>query len=297
MSLHDIVRALGGELYSGGRRASIPAPGHSPSDRSVSLLESDGRVIIHSFGEATWQAVRDDLQRRGLIDSCGAPTSGITLDRRAEAPSPTQMERVARARALWEEAAPIRPATPAARHIRRRAITTSPLNLASLRSHPQAPLSAYRRSKASCPALLAAIYAPSGELTGVEITYLTSGGSRASEMRLSRKAIGAVPAGSAVRLSPIGPSMIVGEGVFTTLSAMEEFSLPGWALLSAGNMRQWSPPEGVSLVLIAADRGIVGEAAAEALRQRLLGRKVAAVVKLPPERYGDWNEVAQASRR
>lgn len=297
MSLHDIVRTLGGELYSSGRRASIPAPGHSPFDRSVSLLETEGRVIIHSFGEATWQAVRADLERRGLIDSRGAPTSGITLDRSPEAPSPTQLERVARARALWDEAAPIRPATPASRHIRRRAITTAPLTLPSLRSHPQAPLTAYRPCKVARPALLAAIRAPGGHLTAVEVTYLTHGGSRASDMRLSRKTIGAVPAGSAVRLIPIGPSMVVGEGVFTTLSAIEHFGLPGWALLSASNMRRWSPPEGVSLVLIAADRGIAGEAAAAALRQRLEEREVAAVVKLPPEPFGDWNEAAQASRR
>ena len=41
------------------------------------------------------------------------------------------------------------------------------------------------------PALLAAIHDRAGELTGVEITYLTNGGSRASAMRLSRKTIGA----------------------------------------------------------------------------------------------------------
>ena len=38
MSLRTIVQALGGELYDGGRRANIPAPGHSAADRSVSLL-------------------------------------------------------------------------------------------------------------------------------------------------------------------------------------------------------------------------------------------------------------------
>ena len=297
MSLRDIVRALGGELYSGGSRASVPAPGHSPADRSVSLLVSDGRVIIHSFGEASWQAVRDDLLRRGLIDSHGAPVAGATFEPRSFAPPPPQTERVSRARTLWEEAAPVRPATPAWRHIRRRAITTSPLGLPSLRSHPQAPVSAYRGCTMTRPALLAAIHERAGELTGVEITYLTNCGSRASAMRLSRKTIGAIPAGSAVRLNPAAASMVVGEGVFTTLSAIEHFGLPGWALLSTSNLRQWSPPEGVRMVVIAADRGVAGEAAAEALRQRLAERGVTAVAKLPPKPFGDWNEAAQASRR
>mgnify|MGYP002524993862 CR=1 FL=1 len=47
MTLHRIVAALGGELYCEGRRANIPAPGHSARDRSVSLLLTDDRVVIH----------------------------------------------------------------------------------------------------------------------------------------------------------------------------------------------------------------------------------------------------------
>ena len=42
----DAVKALGGELYDGGRRANIPAPGHSSADRSVSLLLEDDRVAL-----------------------------------------------------------------------------------------------------------------------------------------------------------------------------------------------------------------------------------------------------------
>ncbi|MFA4938877.1 hypothetical protein [Brevundimonas sp.] len=54
MTLHAIVAALGGDLYQSGLRANVPAPGHSPADRSVSLLLSQGRVIIHGFGAADW---------------------------------------------------------------------------------------------------------------------------------------------------------------------------------------------------------------------------------------------------
>ena len=59
MTLHAIVAALGGDLYQGGLRANVPAPGHSADDRSVSLLHADGRVIIHGFGAADWREVRD----------------------------------------------------------------------------------------------------------------------------------------------------------------------------------------------------------------------------------------------
>ena len=54
MSLREIVRVLGGDLYDGGRRANVPAPNHSHVDRSVSLLLEDDRVVVHTFGAADW---------------------------------------------------------------------------------------------------------------------------------------------------------------------------------------------------------------------------------------------------
>jgi len=62
MSLRSIVRALGGELYDNGRRANIPAPGHSPADRSVSLLLKDDRAVVHTFGGGDWKR-RPGLQQ------------------------------------------------------------------------------------------------------------------------------------------------------------------------------------------------------------------------------------------
>lgn len=297
MRLHDIVRAMGGELYANGYRASIPAPGHSSADRSVSLLLSGGRVLIHSFGEASWQAVRDDLLERGLIDNRGAPAATGSGVARTGYDHPTKVERNACAKALWDEAFPIRPGTPAWRYIRERVIQTSPAGIAALRSHAAAPVSAYRRNSITRTALVARIDDEGGDLTGVEITYLTAGGSRANDMRLSRKTIGSVPSGSAVRLSEAGPALVVGEGVFTTLSAMEHFGLPGWALLSTSNMAKWSPPSGVELVVIAGDRGAAGEAAASTLLRQIRRRGAQAVVRLPPASFGDWNEVAQAACR
>ncbi len=124
------------------------------------------------------------------------------------------------------------------------------------------------------------------------MTYLAPNGRRAEDLRLSRKTVGPAPGGCAVRLDPVADEMLVGEGVFTTLSASEWFGLPAWALMSTRNLRVWSPPSGVRSVLIAADRGKDGEASAEVLRARLAGDGVAVTIALPPAPFGDWNDWA-----
>ena len=130
----------------------------------------------------------------------------------------------------------------------------------------------------------------------MEIAYLDPDGRAARRLRLPRKTVGAAPGGVAVRLSPPGAEMLVGEGVATTLSAMARFDLPGWALLSAGNLARWSAPGGVRRVLIAGDRGQAGETAAAELCARLRAEGAAARVCLPPEPFGDWNEALAVDR-
>jgi hypothetical protein len=76
MSLVNIVKVLGGNLYAAGRRASVPAPGHSASDRSASLIIGrTGRVIAHSFGSANAYDILHDLRARGLVDQDGFPNT------------------------------------------------------------------------------------------------------------------------------------------------------------------------------------------------------------------------------
>ena len=92
MSLRAIVRRLGGDLYDGGRRANIPAPGHSARDRSVSLLEEDGRVLVHTFGDGDWRAVRDHLRSLGLLDEPG-PASATAAARTRTVEDPARSAR------------------------------------------------------------------------------------------------------------------------------------------------------------------------------------------------------------
>ena len=165
--------------------------------------------------------------------------------------------------------------------------------LNNMKNEPEAPTHLAVTGRYHRPAFVAGIQDEAGAYTGVEVTYLTLGGRRADNLRLSRKTVGLAPGGCAVRLDPAATEMLVGEGVHTTLSATERFGLPGWALLSTRNLRAWRAPAGVRSVVIAADRGADGEASAGRLRQGLLEGGVAAVIELPPHPFGDWNDWAQ----
>lgn len=291
MSLHAIVQALGGDLYDRGRRANVPAPGHSRHDRSVSLLLEGGRVVVHTFGGSDWREVLDHLRALDLIDAANAPRS-VTAVEASPAPA-THLERRDAALRLWEGGRAIA-GTASERYWRSRGLAGPLPSPAVLRHNADTPVSAYRPRGHARPALLAAIHEADGTFTAVEVTYLTGHGRRATDLRLARKTVGPAPGGCAIRLDEVGEEMLVGEGVFTTRSASEWFGLPGWALGSTRNLRVWRPPAGVRSVLIAADRGRDGEASAERLRAGLVRSGVAAAVALPPPPHGDWNEWAVA---
>ena len=288
MSLISIVRALGGDLYAGGRRANVPAPGHSPADRSVSLLLDGDRVIAHSFGAADWRLVLEDLQARGLIDASGR-LCGVESRHRVPAvsdPAPATRRRLACA--LWAERRPIAGSL-AESHCRRRHVGRNlPVDLGW---HPAVPFAIYAARGPQRPALLAAIRDREGEVAAVEVTYLAPNGDRA-RLPLPRKTVGVLPAGSSVRLDVPGPRLLVAEGVFSALSASECFQLPAWALLSTSNLRSWRAPCGVKEVLIAADRGDDGERSARRLADALRAEGVGTEIHWPAAPYADWNEVA-----
>lgn len=292
MTLHGIVAALGGDLYSGGRRANVPAPGHSARDRSVSLLLTDNRVVIHGFGGSDWRTVRAHLRDLGFIDVAGRLTGGGRTG--ASVPRPDPRLRLRTASDLWAGCRGLDGGGPADRYLRRRAVQGAAA-ASNLRFHPEAPVSVYRPRGRGRPALIARISDEQDQLTAVELTYLDRSGRLAPGLGLTRKTVGLVPAGAAVRLAPASAEMLVGEGVVTTLCAMDRFQLPGWALMAANNLAAWTPPARVRRLLVAADRGAAGEGAAARLRRRLATGGLEVRIILPDPPFGDWNEVAVAA--
>ena len=56
-----------------------------------------------------------------------------------------------------------------------------------------------------------------------------------------------------IRLAAVADEMVIGEGIETTLAAMQMFGRPGWAAIHAGNLRACRLPSGVRRLILVAD--------------------------------------------
>ncbi|MCC6789747.1 MAG: toprim domain-containing protein [Hyphomonadaceae bacterium] len=284
--LERIVAACGGMLLDNGRRALIPGFGHSPKDRSVSLVETEeGRILIHCFSpKDDWRAVRRALAARGLLDRQGdqdSETAGWT--RAPLQVQPAEEDRLARARRIWEESRAVH-RTLATAYLRRRAIPDTLWRTSALRFHPRMTSLDDRLRR---PALVAAIADATGALQGVQVTLLSAYGAAKAPVPTPRRVIGKLM-GGAVRLSEAEDTLAVGEGVETMLSVCEALQLPAWAALTADNLAAFSAPPHVRRLVIAHDGDAAGLRAATLLESRHADR-ISVERAAPPEDFNDWN--------
>jgi hypothetical protein len=169
-----------------------------------------------------------------------------------------------------------------------------------LRFHPELWHGLERRRM---PAMVAAMRRADGALAAVHRTYLKVTGRTVSKAgTASDKRMLGEPAGTVIRLAEFADCMLGGEGIETSLSAMQLFRRAGLAFGSRANMAAVEPPFVCSDFIYAADRNKahadpkrsrVGEAAAwQAAKAFGLGRSVAVKVPALPEgATGDFNDL------
>jgi putative DNA primase/helicase len=101
--------------------------------------------------------------------------------------------------------------------------------------------------------------------------------------------------GGAVRLAPYRPGveLLIGEGIESTLSAMQLFGLPGWAALCAPGIEALDLPAEVRAVVIAADNDVngVGQRAALSAQARWIAERRSVRILLPPTPGEDFNDI------
>lgn len=143
------------------------------------------------------------------------------------------------------------------------------------------------------PAMLAKVRDKDGNWVTMHRTYLTEHGEKADVP--SQRAMWDItlPDGGAVRLAQPSDVLGVAEGIETAEACRVLFGIPTWAVLTAGNLKKFTPPkEGLRIVVFGDnDASLTGQEAAYSLAKSLKARKVTVEVRIPEREGDDWNDV------
>lgn len=281
LDLYALRERLGGDVIDGGARWLGPGPGHSPRDRSLSVLISpDGRPLVHSFAGDNFTTCADYL---GIKNAAPARVDRVEHDRLKWARHAETARRENAAMAfcerVWSGCQPVE-GSPAERYLDARAIDWIP---ADLGFHARAPRG--YATQATAPALVALARSVTGAPKALQVTMLTADGTG----KTGRLTFGAI-LGAAVRLAAADAVLAVGEGLETCASFAKLEGVATWATLGTANLEAFRPPSCVRHLIIAADGDAPGLKAANVLAERLRSR--CDVTIMPAPAGADWNDVA-----
>lgn len=253
--------------------------------RAFSIRSGKGggnRVRMHCANGCTFDQLSDALARAAGAD--WTPPDKMPDDGTAEA---KRARKQAAALRLWSRGTPAT-GTPADRYLTGRALPglagSAALRFLDPCPHPEG---------GTRPALLARVVDAAGCFVALHRTYLAPGGRGKADVDPVRASLGPVW-GGAVRLDPVAPELVVGEGVETAASAGRLLGLPAWAATSAGNLATGLvlPPD-VRRVVVALDPDGPGERAARAAAARWAAERRAVQIARPIG-PGDFNDVLAA---
>ncbi len=272
---NELIAALGGNQKTGMCRC----PAHDDRTPSLSVKDGRKRVVFHCHAGCSKTTILEALQQRGLW-----PKS-----RKRVRIHNSQKVDTARNRTVSELLTAMKNSNERPRkYLQGRGVKRAPkalklLGAGAMSSATGTPL----------PAMIARITDGEGRSIGAHVTYLTTDatGKAADRTGIPRRIFGKVAGGIAILEAPkLEKPFVIGEGVETTLSAMQISGFPGGAALTANNMAKLHPPKAASYV-IAADNDSSGRKAAAALAERLRFEGYEVSIALPPSEGEDWNDV------
>ena len=282
-----IARNLGAQRQGGNWRSPCPL------GCGYDLVITDGKqgLLTHCFGGCAFDDIAAVLVEFGSLDD-----DDVDLDVPqpiASARSPEQdARRIERALRTYAEADTAGSLVPTYIHeVRGISLPLSPV----LREHLQYP----HRLGIRLPVMLAGVTNAGGVLTGTHATVLRHDGRGKADLgnpEYQRETRGKIK-GGVIRLTEHDPEreLIIGEGIESTLSAMEIYHLPGWSGISADNLKDAVElPPAVRRIVIAADNDTsgAGQRAALEAHRRWVAEGRAVRIVMPPC-VGDFNDLLQ----
>lgn len=287
-----VARALGGT--ASGRNVIVPGPGHSRSDRSLSI-ELDPNApdgfLCHSFAGDDWRECRDHVRQALGLGACRRPstrsaayqqTGTVALTRHAAG------DRAALALRLWNEAHDPRE-SPASVYLASRGLTLSD-DLAGdvIRFHPKLKFDGVRVGA------MVALFRDlaSNEPCGIHRTFLDAEGRKLHRKMLGRAKTAAIKLDADERVT-LG--LHVGEGLESCIAARLAGFRPVWALGSASAIAAFPVLSGVEAITVLGEVGDGGanDRAAQVCAARWIAAGNEAFV-VAPLAGGDMNDVWRA---
>lgn len=253
----SIARLLGGTREGAGYLCRCPVKGHGKGrgDKRPSLSVSDGRraVVAHCFAGCK---PKDVIAALAQLAAAPAALIETPFTKFASRPAPPKTKTtIELALRLWKAAIPVA-GTPAETYLLSRGLPpTPPATIRFLRS--------YRYdSGRHFPCLIAAVQAPSREITAVQLTFLDPSGRRKADVVYPRRAIGPLADGL-LRLAPAADHLGLAEGFETAwATSLSHDNTPVWAVLGADRYAGVVLPREVRRVTIYADHDPPGLAGA-----------------------------------
>lgn len=296
------------------------------NERTPSFTVNDGKGFFHCFGcGAHGDAIAFVMQRQGLgfreaVELLESENGLRHLQAARPAPPPPKaVQSVDRKKAeaverIWAQTVALAAGGIVDRYLRGRCLVPpAEYGVGDATANAGWPVDLryhgalwHRDAKSELPAMVAAMRKPDGTLGAIHRTYLKATGTGVGKAGTERdKMMLGDPLQTVIRLSPNADRMVGGEGIETSLAAMQLFRSHGLAFGSRANMAAVAPPFECSEFIYAADRNKthpdpersrVGERAAwKGAKAFGTGRKVAVKVPaLPPGELGDFNDMLVA---
>ncbi len=280
LSARDLAGRLGLTRHPRSWRGRCPAcdyPGET-----FSVRERRGELASLFCANGCDRGALDDAANRVMGGAWTPPDQAEVTDEAAR-----RAARQARALALWNGAEPAS-GTPAGRYLAGRGLPDLARSPA-LRWRLDVP----HPEGGRLPAMLALVMDAAGAPVAVHRTYLRRDGTGKADVTPAKASLGPVW-GGAIRLAPLAPELVIGEGIETSASAGRLLALPAWSALSAGNLaRGLVLPPDVRTVVIAADPDQPGQDAARDAWHRWTaeGRRVRIAT---PNGSADFNDTLRS---
>jgi hypothetical protein len=285
MKAETIAKALGGRKAGGGWIACCPT--HDDREPSLSIRDAnDGKVLVRCHAGCEQGQVIAALRLCGLWDEKGTCQRRFTHPGRRSA-SNHQPNRDTRrsdvALTIWQAAMPA-DGTLVETYLISRSLHLRPPPTLRFDAGLKHPLGGV------WPTMVALVTRGADDTPlAIHRTFLARDGAGKAPVNPEKMMLGPCR-GGAVRLSPPGDVLMVGEGIETCLAAMLATGNSTWAALSTSGLRTLELPDAVREVIVLADGDDPGEAAAQecAWRWAREGRRVR--IARPPQGM-DFNDL------